>query len=395
MSTVDQYFILEFIFFVSAFLVLYSYAIYPLLLIFVSSAVQAKRDALLVLSGSERRVASSELPSVAVVISAYNEESCIRERVENLLSLDYPADLIHFYIGSDGSRDETGAILKTFSDARLRAFAFEENRGKSSVLNDLVSRADAEVLVFSDANTYFESNAIHKLVRHFADSNVGGVVGELDLVDAETGSNLDSVYWKYERLLKFHESRIGGLLGANGAIYAIRKSLFRPIPADTIVDDFSIALNVSLQRHLLVYDMEAKAKEEVAPSQADEFGRRVRIGTGNFQSLLRYKELFSPRKGVLCWTYLSHKVLRWLSPFFLLFALLSSALLSFGSVIYSVLFCLQIFFYGFAYRYRSDKPSGRLMGLVVFWILMNAALAVGAYRLATGRASGSWNSTKR
>lgn len=392
----DSYLLLELVFFVSAFLVLYSYLFYPVVLLLVSSLVQAKRDALKVFSGSDRRVSETDLPRVAIIISAYNEESCIEERIKNLQAIDYPVELVKFFIGSDGSSDRTAELLGSVSDERLKAFAFAENRGKSSVLNDLVSRVeDAELLVFSDANTFFESNAVRNLVRHFAESNVGGVVGELDLVDAKSGDNLDGVYWKYERLLKFHESRVGGLLGANGAIYAIRRPLYKPIPTDTIVDDFSIALNVSLGGHTLKYDMEARAIEEVAPSQSAEFGRRVRIGTGNFQSLVRYRELLNPFKGTLFWTYLSHKVLRWLTPFFLLFALVSSALLAAGSAFYAVLFSIQALVYACAFRYRNTKPNSKLLALIVFWVLMNLALAVGAYRLVLGQASGSWNSTKR
>lgn len=391
----DQYWHVVIVFYLCVFAVVYSYALYPLCLMVISSLSQLRRDTAYVLNGLDRRPLDFKEPSVAIVISAFNEASCIRERIENLLSLNYPIDKIRFYIGTDGCSDNTEEIIREFTDDRVKASFFRENRGKASVLNDLVQLTQEDILVFSDANTCFDSCAVTNLVRHFSDASIGGVCGELDLVSTESGENLDGVYWKYERLLKFHESRIGGLLGANGAIYAIRRNLYQEISPDTIVDDFSIALNVSLSGYQLIYDAEARASEEVAPTHADEFGRRVRIGSGNYQSLFRYLPLLNPLKGVLWWTYVSHKVLRWVTPFFLLIALLCSAFLSVHSAVFGVLFLFQLIVYALVYFLRNKRPDNKLLALLVFWVMMNVALAKGAFRLASGQASGTWRSTKR
>ena len=165
--------------------------------------------------------------------------------MENLLTLDYPHEKLTFLIGSDGSSDKTAEILSQFNIDNLQVYIFDLNRGKMSVLNDLVDKAQDDFIIFSDANTHFQTDTVQQLTRHFNNKNIGGVCGELHLVDGDSGDNKDNVYWRYEQVLKFHESRLNALQGANGAIYAIRKSLFIPLPSNTIVDDFQIAMNVS------------------------------------------------------------------------------------------------------------------------------------------------------
>jgi len=240
---------MEWVFWGSIAVILYSYFIYPLLLMAASALVQLWRDNSYIWRGENQRsvpyTADDSLPAVTVVIAAYNEQSCIAQRVENILSQNYPADKLTLLVGSDGSKDRTADILADIKDPRLKAHLFTENRGKVSVLNELLSLVETEITVLTDANTAFKPDTIRRLVRHFSDPKVGAVCGELQLVDAETGNNRDGVYWRYERLLKFHESRINALLGANGANYAIRQALYEPLPANTIVDDYKIAMNIA------------------------------------------------------------------------------------------------------------------------------------------------------
>lgn len=378
--------------------VAYSYAGYPLLLMCWSALVQQKRDLKFVLGkGGERRSGLAnvtELPSVAVIISAYNEEKCIEARIQNLLALDYPEDKLTFLIGSDGSSDETVNIAKKFETKQLQFIDFKNNRGKASVLNDLVAQAQADVLVFSDANTEFDTQAVHRLTRHFS-QGVDAVCGELHLVDNASGENQDGVYWLYERVLKFHESRIGGLLGANGAIYAIKKEAYQPIPADTVVDDLTIVLRIAESGGVVVYDPEARAVEEVAPGSGDEYKRRVRIGSGNYQAFHRFLSLLSPTHGALWFTYLSHKVLRWYTPLFLLCALLVTIPLALQSVFYAVVLFAQCATYLFCYRHRNGYAGNKVLRLIVFWVNMNMALGQGALRYYRGGVGGSWSSTSR
>ncbi|KNZ34104.1 MAG: hypothetical protein AD742_01375 [Methylibium sp. NZG] len=379
--------------------VVYSYVLYPFVLASVAAVVQTLRDAGYVFRKRERRVrGDSELPAVAVVISAFNEERHIRQRVDNLLALDYPPHLLKAYIGSDGSRDATGAILSACTDPRIAAFVFEQNRGKANVLNDLVGRVKEPIVVFSDANTFFDRGALRKLVAHFSDARVGGVSGELRLLGSD-GDNQDSLYWRVEQFLKFFEARIGGLLGANGAIYAIRRSLWQPLAADTICDDFCVAMNISAGRHRLVYEPAAWAEEETPQDIGDEYGRRVRIGIGNFQALVRHPEYLWRTSAGTAFTYVSHKVLRWIAPHLLIAALLASLALGVQSPAWGVFAGLQLVAYVAAAGLYALSKGGHslpsILRIPAFLFALNWAFLVASKRFLSGQYSGSWRRTSR
>ena len=260
------------IFWVSLSLLVYSYFIYPLLL------------RLLVKPKSIILQDLSDYPSVDIVIAAYNEESCIKARIENALQQNYQGQL-QVLVASDGSKDKTGEIITSFEDPRVKAFDFPENRGKISVLNDLIANSSADFLVLTDANTEFNDDAVDTLIRSFS-GNVGAVSGELILETDDGNQNQDGLYWKYEQLLKKYESALGGLLGANGAIYAIKRELYIPLSKDTVVDDFCIVMNIKKQGYQVLYNELAVATEEIAPSLKEEYGRRVRIGIGNYKAFM-------------------------------------------------------------------------------------------------------------
>lgn len=381
-------------------LVVYSYVLYPFVLALVAGWVQLVRDARYVLGKQDRRKRAEPVawPSVAVVISAYNEQRHLRERIDNLLALDYPPELLRCHIGSDGSRDGTAAILHACADARIRASVFDVNRGKASVLNDLVGRAESDILLFSDANTFFRADALKRLVKHFDDPAVGGVSGELRL-RGTGGDNQDSLYWRVEQFLKFFEGRIGGLLGANGAIYAIRRHLWKPLRPDTICDDFCVAMNVSAAGHRLVYEPTAIAEEDTPEAIAEEYNRRVRIGIGNFQALMRHPEYITRTSWGTAFAYLSHKVLRWVAPHLLLAALLASFLLGIRSEGWLLFASLQLGAYVFAawlYR-RSQRGEGMpsLLRIAAFLYALNWAFLVASWRFVRGDFRGSWARSER
>ena len=387
---------MEMLFWASIGLIVYSYFIYPILLIIASNIKQAFSKE--VATDEPQYIEDSKLPNVTVIIAAYNEDSCIQARVENLLSLDYPQDKLTIRIGSDGSSDNTASILSNIKADNFHAHIFEKNRGKMSVLNDLVDSASDEILVMSDANTHFNPDAIHALVRHFQDDSIGVVCGELQLVDAESGINKDSLYWQYEQVLKYHEAKLGALLGANGAIYAIRKSLYTPLPANTIVDDFQIVMNVSKQKYQTIYDLEAIAIEEVAPNLAEEEGRRIRIGLGNYQAFFKMPWALNPMLGWRFIAYLSHKVFRWFVPHFMLLALLSNVTLL-NAPFYQVAFLGQIAFYSLAFwgikKQKQDIHINTLASLIAFFVSMNVALMRGFFRYFNSNVQGSWQRTSR
>tara|TARA_R110000744_G_scaffold328678_2_gene434245 strand:- start:333 stop:1505 length:1173 start_codon:yes stop_codon:yes gene_type:complete len=390
---------METLFWVSVAIIIYSYFIYPLALFTFSGINQAFSDTKYLWRKHQRRTFDAkDYPAVTIIIAAYNEESCIKARVENLLTLDYPKEKLTILIGSDGSSDLTAEILSAFNNDNLQVHIFTTNRGKMSVLNDLVEKASDELIIFSDANTHFKPDTIQQLARHFNNDKIGAVCGELHLVDGDTGDNKDNVYWRYEQILKFHESRLNALQGANGAIYAIRKSLFIPLPANTIVDDFQIAMNVAKQGFRLVYDPEAIAIEEIAPNLKEEEGRRVRIGLGNYQAFFKMPWALNPLLGWRFIAYVSHKVCRWFVPHLMLIALITNVMLL-DSAFYQVLLAAQLVFYFMAFygikRQAKGKKTSTLIALLAFFVAMNLALMRGFIKYFSSNVQGTWQRTTR
>lgn len=371
-------------------LVVYAHVGFPVLLALVLRLLRTPVPA-------PRPQGDGDLPAVACVISAFNEERHVEARIRNLLTQDYPADKLRVYIGSDGSDDATPRLIQAQAGPRVHAFAFPRNRGKASVLNDLVAAASEPIVVFSDANTEFRPDAVRRLVAHFADARVGGVSGELRLLDA-TGDNQDSVYWRIEQFLKRGEARLGALLGANGGIYAIRRALYQPLAPDTIVDDFCVAMNVSAAGWRLAYEPQAVALEDTPADISDEYRRRVRIGIGNYQAFFRHPEYLLRTSWATRVCYLSHKVLRWFTPHLLLLALLSSAWLAPRHGLYLALMLLQLGGYGgllVANRLRRSLRLPRPLSLLLFFFALNWAFVVAFWRYLTGQYAGNWRRTLR
>jgi cellulose synthase/poly-beta-1,6-N-acetylglucosamine synthase-like glycosyltransferase len=380
-------------------LLVYSYAIYPVVLALMASVWQLGRDLRFLGAKQDRRQDKPTVwPAVAIVIAAYNEERHIAERVRNLLELDYPADRLRIYIGSDGSRDGTAAILLGFKDERLRAHIADVNQGKASMLNALRSLVAEDIVVFSDANTFFDGQAVKRLVRWFDDPSVGGVSGELRL-RASAGHNQDSLYWRMEQALKFFEGRIGALLGANGAIYAVRRTLWPVLKPDTICDDFCIGMGVSAAGQRLAYDPSAWAEEDTPDDIAEEYHRRLRIGVGNYQALFRHPEFLTRTSRATGFAYLSHKVLRWLGPHLILIGLMASLALAFTEPFWQALSLIELA--GLALTggcYAHSKRGGHVpksLRLPTFFFALNWAFLQSSWRYLTGAQRGTWRRTAR
>ncbi len=308
------------LFWTFASLVFYCYAVYPVLVACLSRAFGR--------SGTGPSSDPDPWPEVTLLIAAYNEEAVIEERIRNALAMDYPVDRLRIVIGLDGCSDDTAAIVRRFEGPRVRVIEFSARRGKATVLNEAMSEVESPLVLMSDANTQIDPLAARRLARWFQDLGVGAVVGRLVLTDPRSGRNVDGTYWKYETFLKKCEGRLGALLGANGAIYAIRRDLYVPIPPDTIIDDFVIPLLAKLRSGCtIIYDCDAIAQEETPSHVSAEFHRRARIGAGGFQSIAMLWALLDPRQGWVAFTFFSHKVLRWLCPFMLMTIVASNALL--------------------------------------------------------------------
>lgn len=381
------------VFWISLFIVVYTYALYPVVLFALVKLFNKNRRPLDI-----ETLEDEQLPTIGVIIAAFNEEKDIKERIENIFECDYPEGKVKLYIGSDGSSDNTNNILRSFDDPRFEPQIFEQNRGKPSVLNDLVEAADGEILVFSDANTYFDTDALKKLARHFVSkSPADAVCGQLRLLKPDGVENEDNLYWQYENWLKVNESKIGSLLGANGAIYAIRQEDYIPISSDSIVDDFVIVNRLAANGKTVDYDAEAVAKEYIPDTIADEFKRRTRIGRGNYQTLFRYPNFLFNSRPLLGFSYLSHKVLRWLVPHFLILSFIANVFLL-DVPFYVFTFMAQLGVYALFIGWKRNIISvanSKLLRLLIFWLDMNYALWVGFIQYFSGSSSGSWTRTAR
>ena len=387
----------ELIFWLCMAAVAYNYVGYPVLLFVLYVLVQAKSDILYLACRRTRRLTTNDLPQVAVLISAYNEEDVIEAKAKNCLQIDYPEDRVEFLFGLDAPTDSTADLLRRMTSDRLRALHFPRRRGKLAVLCDLKQQTSAEILILTDANTLLEKTAIRSLVRHFADPGVGAVSGEeIRLSPSGCEASAEVLYWRYESAVKILESRLNCSLGGNGSVLAVRHSLFKP-QKQSIVEDFQIPLEIRFQGHRVVYDPAAVAVEEIAPTWAAQFARRIRIGAGNYQTFFAHPEYLNPRHGFLAFSFFSHRVLRWLAPFLLLAGFACSVLLS-AHTFFAALAAAQGVFYiaaamGWWFKKRA-KPL-RWCSVPFHFCAMNLALVLGLLRFLRGRQALAWQPTPR
>jgi cellulose synthase/poly-beta-1,6-N-acetylglucosamine synthase-like glycosyltransferase len=349
------------------------------------------------------------VPEVALVLSAYNEEDHIRQRIENLLSLDYPPDKLRVYVGVDGARDGTAREAQAAAEGHRQVVvtSFARNRGKVTVLKDIVAQAKSaephpDVLVFTDANTGFAPDALRRLCAPFSDPAVGGVCGKLVFIRNKGGETEENVYWKLENWLKARESDLDSCLGANGAIYAIRSGLFwDEIPTNTIIDDFVIGMKVREALQRMVYEPSAVATEELPAQVADEWKRRVRIGAGDFQALFLCRRCLSPAFGAFAWTFWSHKVLRWFTPHLLILGLVSAGIIA-ALERAPLAFAILAGYAGLALAALAGLGCKNRPGLlcklfrsVHYLLAMQAAILAGFLRFCRGNLEGRWDRTSR
>ncbi len=377
--------------FVSLGLLALSYVGYPLALVAIDAVRQLHGNVRRLRRGVDRR-RTRELPlppSVSMVVAAHDEEAVLGQKIDNCLGLDYPRDRLEVLVGSDGSTDRTEEIARSYA-FRGVILSSAPRAGKASVLNRLVPRAKGEIVVLSDANTFLARDALRRLLAHFEDPSVGAVCGQLRL----GGAREESAYWLYESVVKLYEGKLGCVLGANGGIYALRRRLYRPVPAQTITDDFVIPMRLLAAGHRVVYEPAAVAFEEAGPTSA-EFKRRARIGAGNLQALPLLPALWrAPRRG-LALAFVAHKLVRWLGPLLLALALAGSLAL-WTSPLFRALLILQLAFYAAALWGSRPRrgAAGRLCQLAHHFVAMNAALAVGAWRHLRHAQSAAWERTR-
>jgi glycosyltransferase involved in cell wall biosynthesis len=335
-------------------------------------------------------------PPLTMIIAAHNEAASIRAKLENILSLEYPAGRLEVVIASDGSDDRTEAIVRSFEDRGVRLLPLPR-RGKAAALNAAAAVAIGDILVFSDANSIYAPDALRALVRPFADPLVGGVAGDQRYVaDGDAGAVAagEQRYWDFDRILKSAESRAGNVISATGAIYAVRRSLFRPVP-DGVTDDFFTSTGVVAQGYRLVFAPDAVAFEPVAGTAELEFGRKVRVITRGLRGVLLRRELLHPRcHGFYSVQLLGHKLLRRLMVFPLIVAAATSPLLWRHGRIYRMATVFQggVYGLGAAGILFARRPLGRRKALVLpaFFCFVNIAALKATWNVVRGRRIDRW-----
>ncbi len=326
-------------------------------------------------------------PPVSIVMVVRDEERVLRQKLRNLLELDYPADLCEVVVVSDGSRDGTETILREHADPRLRILMNQLPRGKACGLNDGVQMSQGELVLFTDARQKIEPDALRRLVENFADPEVGCVSGELMLGNPESGEAAEgmSLYWRVEKEVRQLEAASGSVVGATGALYAVRRELFVPVPEGTILDDVYIPMQVARQGKRVVFEMRARAWDTADLGSEREFARKVRTLNGNYQLLQLAPWLLSASNPIR-FEFISHKLLRLVAPFALVAAFISSAFLP-GSA-YRIAWVLQAVFYGMsllALLRLKLGPLARTASAALTFVVLNTAAVVAFANFVSGR----------
>lgn len=370
-------------------LILWVYAGYPLFLLLITRLSPGKPV--------QRRAIT---PPVTLIISAYNEGRVIRKKIENCLALDYPRECLEVLVVSDCSDDDTEAIAGEYQDRGVRLLRMRERGGKTLGLNAAVPQATGEIIIFSDANALYHPQVVRNLVRNFADPEVGCVTGEsryeMDENTADSTAS-ENLYWRYELALKKMESQIGSLVGGDGAIYSIRKALFRPMRPEDL-SDFVNPLQIVAQGYRNVYEPEAISYEGGAESFEKEFRRKVRIVNRAWRGLWRVRHVLNPlRFGFYTVQVISHKLLRWLIPVFMAGALLTNSFLLHYGQIHRIFFVLQLAFYALAIIgwLQSRRPAvAKVFYVPYYFCLVNYASLLGILSNYRGQKFAVWNTVR-
>lgn len=384
------------VFWISIFLIIYTFVGYGFLLLLL---VKIKRI-FVKPSGFRDDV---PLPSVTLLIAAYNEEDLITEKVMNTLALDYPKDKIQVIFITDGSTDKTAEKIRNFSEVTL---LHEDVRGgKMAAIKRAIPFIEGDITVFTDANTFLNKEAIKELVKHYQNDKVGAVAGEKRILveeSADASSAGEGFYWKYESMLKKWDYELYSNVGAAGELFSIRTALYEPVESDTIIDDHMIAMRIAEKGYIIAYEPGAYAMETASADVKEELKRKIRIAAGGIQSILRLKKAANPfHYPVFTFQYISHRVLRWtITPFLLILVFILNGIIAFetGALMYQVIFILQIFFYLFSLiGLYFERKNIRVKALFIpyYFCVMNYAVLAGIVRYYKKNQSAAWEKSKR
>lgn len=378
--------------FISSFLLIYIYVGYPIILWFLAW-----------LFPRSHKMDENLEPAVTLIISAYNEEKIIKKKLENALQLDYPPKKLTILVVSDASTDKTDQIVCSFHEQGVISLRTKERKGKTAGLNMAMERVSSDLVLFSDANALYHPSALRKIVRHFADEQIGYVVGLAAYKTSE--SNIaglsEGSYWDLETRLKGWESTFSSVVGADGAIYAIKKNLWEPLK-ETDINDFVNPLQIIVKRFRGIFDSEAICFENPADDFGKEFNRKVRISNRSFNGILRVPQVLNIFKlGRFSWQIISHKLLRWFSPYFLAFHFIITLAVTFtgtGGPLPGIVLNL----YGAAsllalIGYQKDGKGAacsKIFYLPYYFCLLNIAGALGVWLRLLGKVISTWETVR-
>ena len=384
-------------FWISLFIIFYAFIGYGIVLFFLVKLRQIFRG--------KRSINAEEilnLPSCTLIVAAYNEEDFIEQKIKNTLALNYPKDKVSFLFITDGSTDKTPEIISLYPQIKL--MHLPNRLGKIAAVQRAVSAVKTEIMVFTDANTFLNPDALVKLCRHYADPKVGAVAGEKRVhieenADATAG---EGFYWKYESKLKVWDSELNTIVGAAGELFSVKKALYQSVHPNSIIDDFMISMLVAKKGYRIVYEPEAFATETSSANIKEELKRKIRIAAGGLQSIIWLKSLLLPfKQPLLSFQYISHRVLRWtVVPFLMIAALFLNIGIAAQThlLVYQLFLSAQILFYGAAVLgWVLEKRQIKIKALFIpyYFGVMNYAVIAGIFRYLFGRQSAAWEKSKR
>jgi poly-beta-1,6-N-acetyl-D-glucosamine synthase len=340
---------------------------------------------------------SDYFPTVALIIAAYNEEKVIGAKLQNSMALTYPTEKLEILVAADGSDDRTAEIVSSFGNPKVKLLHYSERQGKSAAISRAVLSTASEIVLFSDANTVYSPDTVLKMVRNFSDPTVGAVSGKKILLrdDERAATEGETAYWTYESWLKRSESRLASIVTADGEIFAVRRSLFEMIPPGMVHDDMYLTLKIVQKGYRVVYEEEALSAEHASKTLRDEFQLKVRYASAGFQIMGAFRGLFLPPRSWFAFEFISHKLLRWLFPFYVLGILLSSAFL--GGPVYRTIFWLQVLFYALGLLGWSlqSKIRSTLLYFPHYFTMISAAALYGLLRHLSAGQSALWRKAER
>ncbi len=391
-----MYIFFQILFWLSVLAIFHSYVLFPFILKLLAKNKEVNQDVF--------KLSDSNLPKVSVLMSLYNEEDVISEKIQSIFKSNYPSEKLELIVGSDNCDDKTNDIVSALckENSNLLFFPFSSRQGKPSIINQLQKKSNGTILIITDANVIFSENTVFEMVKHYKNNNIGLVDTRMTNTKesiSKTGISIqESSYNSREVKIKQNESLIWGtMMGPFGGCYSLKNELFKNVPINFLVDDFYINMNVLKKNKKAINCMNAIVYEDVSNNIKDEFRRKIRISTGNFQNLATFKNLlFSKVKG-LSFSFFSHKVLRWFGPFLLIIALLSNIFLikfdfyKISMIIFSATFTLPFI----DIILKKQKINISILRFITHFYTMNIALLIGFFRFLSGVKSGIWQPTKR